>query len=214
VGSGHRQASTYGGLGIVAIRGPVVVRIASSTVRAKERAGTALNESPPCIRDQELPVGLERALQRGGELLGNGAAQEATILLVQIRLLQGQSQQAIEQLKAFARKADAVYRARPTGYWCRLRQRGHPKEAAEAYEQAAAAAQMDFSGRSSCRTPGGLGWLPGTRRRRSPLSGHRQQVRFAGNGRRSQGTPGGAVPGRVEGSGKVGARKSSPRLFT
>src|SRR5256884_3385887 len=76
---------------------------------------------------------------------GTHGAQEASILLAQARLAQGQTQQAIEVLQRSAPKADKYFRAQTYGllgaaYENALR----PKDAATAYEAAAAAALYPF----------------------------------------------------------------------
>jgi len=155
---GHRQASTYGGLGIVAIAG-LLWWNRISTRQSEERAGTALNEARLAFETKNFPLASSELSSVVANYSGTRAAQEATILLVQIRLLQGQSQQAIEQLKAFARKADAVYRAQAYGLLGAAYDNvDHPKEAAEAYEQAAAAAQMDFL-RAQFLSDAGRAWV-------------------------------------------------------
>ncbi|HYR32546.1 MAG TPA: tetratricopeptide repeat protein [Gemmatimonadales bacterium] len=141
---GHRQASTYGGLAIVAIAG-LLWWNHISTRQSEERAGTALNEARLAFETKNFPLASSELSSVVANYSGTRAAQEATILLAQIRLLQGQSQQAIEQLKAFAPSADAKYRAQAYGLLGAAYDNvGHPREAAEAYAQAAAAAPMDF----------------------------------------------------------------------
>lgn len=141
---GHRQASTYGGLAIVAIAG-LLWWNHISTRQSEERAGTALNEARLAFETKNYPLASSELSRVAENYAGTRAAQEATILLVQIRLLQGQSQQAIEQLKTFAPKADAAYRAQAYGLLGAAYDNvAHPQEAAGAYEQAAADAQMDF----------------------------------------------------------------------
>ncbi len=154
----HRQASTYGGLAIVAIAG-LLWWNRISTRQSEERAGTALNEARLAFETKNFPLASSELSSVVANYSGTRAAQEATILLVQIRLLQGQSQQAIEQLKAFAPKADAVYRAQAYGLLGAAYDNvDHPKEAAEAYEQAAAAAQMDFL-RAQFLSDAGRAWV-------------------------------------------------------
>ncbi len=141
---GHRQASTYGGLAIVAVAG-LLWWNHISTRQSEERAGTALNEARLAFETKNFPLASSELSRVAENYAGTRAAQEATILLAQIRLLQGQNQQAIEQLKTFAPKAEALYRAQAYGLLGAAYDNvAHPKEAAAAYEQAAAAAQMDF----------------------------------------------------------------------
>ena len=90
---------------------------------------------------------------------GTHAAQEAVILLAQTRLAQGQTQQAIDVLQRSAPKADRYFRAQTYGllgaaYENALR----PKDAATAYESAAAAALYPFL-RAQFLSDAGRAWL-------------------------------------------------------
>ena len=90
---------------------------------------------------------------------GTHAAQEASILLAQARLAQGQTQQAIEVLQRSVSKADRYFRAQTYGllgaaYENALR----PKDAATAYETAAAAALYPFL-RAQFLSDAGRAWL-------------------------------------------------------
>lgn len=155
---GHRQASTYGGLAIVAVAGLLWWNHISNR-QSEERAGTSLNEARLAFETKNYPLASSELSRVAENYAGTRAAQEATILLVQIRLLQGQSQQAIEQLKTFAPKAGAEYRAQALGLLGAAYDNvGHPREAAEAYEQAAAAAQMDFL-RAQFLSDAGRAWV-------------------------------------------------------
>jgi tetratricopeptide (TPR) repeat protein len=90
---------------------------------------------------------------------GTHAAQEANILLAQARLAQGQTQQAIDVLQRSAPKADKYFRAQSYAllggaYENALR----PKDAATAYEAAAAAALYPFL-RAQFLSDAGRAWL-------------------------------------------------------
>ena len=155
---GHRQASTYGGLAIVAIAG-LLWWNHISTRQSEERAGAALNEARLAFETKNYPLASSELSRVAENYAGTRAAQEATILLAQIRLLQGQSQQAIAQLKDFASKADAAYRAQAYGLLGAAYDNvAHPQEAAQAYEQAAAASQMDFL-RAQFLSDAGRAWV-------------------------------------------------------
>lgn len=141
---GHRQMSTYGGLAIVVIAG-LLWWNHISTRQSEERAGTALNEARLAFETKNYPLASSELSRVAENYSGTRAAQEATILLAQIRLLQGQNQQAIDQLTTFAPKAGSAYRAQAYALLgAAYDNLAHPSEAAAAYEQAAAAAEMDF----------------------------------------------------------------------
>ena len=76
---------------------------------------------------------------------GTKAAQEATILIAQVRLAQGQSQQAIQVLSQFAGGADRDYRAQAYGLLGAAYENiSRPKDAADAYEKASGSAKFPF----------------------------------------------------------------------
>ena len=155
---GHRQASTYGALAIVAVAGLLWWNHISMR-QSEERAGTALNEARLAFETKNYALASSELSQVAENYSGTRAAQEATILLAQIRLLQGQSQQAIDQLKTFAGKADADYRSQAYGLLGAAYDNvGHPQEAAGAYEQAAASARMDFL-RAQFMSDAGRAWV-------------------------------------------------------
>jgi tetratricopeptide (TPR) repeat protein len=90
---------------------------------------------------------------------GTRSANEASILLAQVRLAQGQSQQAIEVLKQFAPEADADYRSQAYGLLGAAYENvAHAKEAAEAYESAARHARLPFQ-QAQFLSDAGRAWL-------------------------------------------------------
>jgi len=90
---------------------------------------------------------------------GTRAAQEGNILLAQVRLAQGQSQQAIDLLKEFARNAGKDYRAQAYGLLgAAYENASHPRDAADAYQRAADAAQYPFL-RAQFLSDAGRAWL-------------------------------------------------------
>jgi len=90
---------------------------------------------------------------------GSRSASEASILLAQTRLAQGQNQQAIDVLKKFAPDAPADYRAQAYGLLGAAYENvEHPKEAAESYAQAAQVARLPFA-RAQFLSDEGRAWL-------------------------------------------------------
>jgi tetratricopeptide (TPR) repeat protein len=76
---------------------------------------------------------------------GTRAAGEAELLLAQVRMSQGQGQQAIDLLKKFAPGAGKDFQAQAYGLLgAAYESAARPKEAAEAYEQGAAVARFSF----------------------------------------------------------------------
>ena len=90
---------------------------------------------------------------------GTRAAEEATLLLAQVRLVQGQSQVAVEQLARFAPGASRQYKAQAYGLLgAAYENLGHAGEAARAYEAAAAASGMPFL-RAQYLSDAGRAWV-------------------------------------------------------
>ncbi len=90
---------------------------------------------------------------------GTRAAEEATLLLAQVRLVQGQSQLAVQQLAKFAPGASRQYKAQAYGLLgAAYENLGRPREAAGAYEAAAAAAGMPFL-RAQYLSDAGRAWV-------------------------------------------------------
>jgi tetratricopeptide (TPR) repeat protein len=74
-------------------------------------------------------------------------------------LAQGQSQQAIDLLRQFAPEAHADYRSQAYGLLGAAYENiAHPKEAAEAYEEAARRARLPFQ-RAQFLSDAGRAWL-------------------------------------------------------
>jgi len=156
---GHRQASTYGGLVIVACRGAVVVEsYLDPSERGARRHG--VERSPTGIRDQELPVGLERAVQCGGELLGNAGRAGGDDPPGADPAAPGPESAGDRAAEGVSRPRRTPYTVpRRTGCWVRRTTTWTiPRKRAEAYEQAAAAAQMDFL-RAQFLSDAGRAWV-------------------------------------------------------
>jgi len=90
---------------------------------------------------------------------GTRAAEEATLLLGQVRLAQGQSQLAVQQLAKFAPGASRQYKAQAYGLLgAAYENLGRPREAAAAYEDAAKASGMPFL-RGQYLSDAGRAWV-------------------------------------------------------
>jgi predicted negative regulator of RcsB-dependent stress response len=116
------------------------------TNRQSERvASQQLNSARLALDSKNYPLAASELSRISANYAGTRSANEATILLAQTRLAQGQAQQAIEVLKAYASGAPAEYQAQAFGLLGAAYENiGHPKEAADAYQQAASAAEMPF----------------------------------------------------------------------
>src|SRR2546421_715177 len=112
-----------------------------SAKTAERSAGRQIAQGRLALDAKNYPLAASVLSQEVENFSGTHAAQEASILLAQARLAQGQTQQAIEVLQRSVSKADRYFRAQTYGllgaaYETALR----PKDAATAYETAAAAA--------------------------------------------------------------------------
>jgi len=108
-------------------------------------ASQRLNSARLALDSKNYPLAASELASISANYSGTRSANEATILLAQTRLGQGQSQQAIAVLKDYASGAPSEYQAQAFGLLGAAYENiGHPKEAADAYQQAAAAAGMPF----------------------------------------------------------------------
>src|SRR2546430_1439144 len=111
---GHRQATAY--LGIVVGVGAVLFVWNLWTTRTAERAaGARLEQARLAVDSKNFRLAASELSQLVANYSGTHAAQQATILLAQVQLGQGQNQLAVDMLKRFApdggrgaqRRADA-----------------------------------------------------------------------------------------------------------
>lgn len=140
----HRQASGYAGAAI-AIGIVLVVWNVTATRRSELEARTSLAGARIAFESRNLGLASSELARVRENYSGTKAAEEATLLLAQVRLLQGQTDQALQLLQGFASGASRDYRAQAYGLLGgALENSGKVAEAAQAYEQAGAAAQLDF----------------------------------------------------------------------
>ncbi|MGH2604419.1 MAG: tetratricopeptide repeat protein [Dehalococcoidia bacterium] len=141
---GHRGAATYLGLGVVLAALLVVWNVWSGR-QAERRAEDQLNQARFALASENLPLAASEFARISENYAGTRAAQEATLLLGQVRLLQGQSEQAVNVLREFAPGADPRYRAQAYGLLgAAYENLGRMRDAAEAYRKAADVAQWPF----------------------------------------------------------------------
>ena len=157
---GHRQATAY--LGIIVGVGAVLFVWNLWTTRTAERAaGARLEQARLAVDSKNFRLAASELSQLVANYSGTHAAQQATILLAQVHLGQGQNQLAIDVLKRFAPDADRAYRAQAYGLLGAAYENvAHPKEAAEAYGRAAGVARFPFL-RAQFLSDAGRAWLAG-----------------------------------------------------
>src|SRR5712692_3609632 len=154
----HKRFTTYLAVGLVVALG--LFAWSFLTAKTAERsAGRQIAQARLALDSKNYPLAASVLSQVVENLSGTSAAQEARTLLAQARLAQSQTQQAINVLQRSAPKADKYFRAQSYGllgaaYENALR----PKDAASAYEAAAAAALYPFL-RAQFLADAGRAWL-------------------------------------------------------
>jgi tetratricopeptide (TPR) repeat protein len=154
----HKQAAAYLAVALVVALGLFAWNFLSAKT-AERSAGRQIAQGRLAIDSKNYPLAASVLSQVVENYAGTHAAEEASILLAQARLAQGQTQQAIDVLQRSAPKADKYFRAQTYGllgaaYENALR----PKDAATAYEAAAAAALYPFL-RAQFLSDAGRAWL-------------------------------------------------------
>src|SRR6266540_6697061 len=97
----HRQITTW--IGAAVVVGLILfVWTLSSTRRSEAIADRQLQSARYAFESQNLPLAASELARIVENYAGTNAASEARLLLAQVRLLQGQPQQAIEVLRDFA----------------------------------------------------------------------------------------------------------------
>jgi tetratricopeptide (TPR) repeat protein len=154
----HRKPVFWGALILILAGGLLGWNILSN--RQSERvASQQLSAARFALESKNYALAASELARIAENYSGSRSAGEASILLAQTRLAQGQNQQAIDVLKKFAPEASANYRAQAYGLLGAAYENvQHPKEAAEAYEQAAQAARMPFA-RAQYLSDAGRAWL-------------------------------------------------------
>ena len=140
----HKKLSTYGA-GALVVAVAFVAWSAVSARKSEDRAYELLNQARVAFESGNLPLAASEFSRIGENYSGTKSAQEATLLLAQVRMLQGQSPQAIEILRRFSGSASADFRAQAYGLLgAAFENMSQWKDAAEAYELGARHAQLPF----------------------------------------------------------------------
>ena len=156
-GRNRRQLSW--GFGILVVAGGLFGWKLVSTRQSERIASQELNSARFALESKNYGLAASELARIRENYSGTRSANEASILLAQVRLGQGQSQQVIELLKQVAPEAHADYRSQAYGLLGAAYENvGHPKEAADAYEAAAGHARLPFQ-RAQFLSDAGRAWL-------------------------------------------------------
>jgi len=141
---GHRQLSSWIAA-IVVVAAVLFVWNLSTQRRYEEIASRELQGARFAFENQNLPLAASELAKVVENYSGTNAADEARLLLANVRLLQGQPQQAVAVMKDYAPGAGSAYRAQAYGLLgAAFENMGRFREAGEAYENGSAAARLDF----------------------------------------------------------------------
>ena len=140
----HKQVASWGAAILIVAAGLFGWKLLST--RQSERiASQNLNSARFALDAKNYALAASELSRITENYSGTRSANEASLLLAQVRLGQGQSQQAIQVLKDFAPGAAPDYKAQAYGLLgAAYENAAHPKEAAEAYEEASRNARMPF----------------------------------------------------------------------
>ena len=140
----HKQLASWIGVVVVVALVLFVWNVYTSR-RSEDVASRELQGARFAFENQNLPLAASELARITENYAGTNAAQEGRLLLAQVRLLQGQPQQAVEVLREFAPSAGKAYKAQAYGLLgAAYENLGRFREAAEAYENGAEAARLDF----------------------------------------------------------------------
>lgn len=157
---GHRQLAGWIGTALV-VAVVLLVWTISSGRRTEEVAGRELQGARFAFENQNLPLAASELARIVENYSGTNAAEEARLLLANVRLQQGQPQQAVEALREHAAGAGKAYRAQAFQLLgAAYENLGRFTEAAEAYESGAEAARLDFY-KAQLLSDAGRAWVAG-----------------------------------------------------
>ena len=140
----HRQITTWI-VGAILLGLVLFVWTASSNRRSEEVAGRELQGARFAFENQNLPLAASELARITENYSGTRAAEEGRLLLAQVRLLQGQPQQALEILRDYAPSAGKDFRAQAYGLLgATYENLGRPLDASQAYQDGSEAARLDF----------------------------------------------------------------------
>jgi predicted negative regulator of RcsB-dependent stress response len=142
--SAHRQISYWAGA-IIIVGAGLFAWNWSAKRRTEEVASRALSGARFAFDNQNLPFAASELAKVIADYDGTNAAEEARVVLANVRLMQGQPNQAITVLKDWAPSASSAFRSQAYGLLgAAYENLGRFRDAGEAYENGSTAARMDF----------------------------------------------------------------------
>ena len=154
----HKRWSAYAGVVLIVAAGLYGWSLLSSKT-AERSASRQLEQGRLALASKNYPLAASVLSQVVENFSGTRAADEGIILLAQVRLAQGQTQQAIDVLQRYAPKADRQFQAQAYGLLgAAYENAARSKDAAGAYESAAEEAQYPFL-RAQFLSDAGRAWL-------------------------------------------------------
>ncbi|HEV2750131.1 MAG TPA: tetratricopeptide repeat protein [Gemmatimonadales bacterium] len=154
----HRRWSAYAGFGLLVAAGLFGWSLLSSRT-AEKSASRQLEQGRLALETKNYPFAASVLSQVVENYSGTRAADEGIILLAQVRLAQGQTQQAIDVLQRYAPKADRQFQSQAYGLLgAAYENAARPKDAAGAYQSAADDAPYPFL-RAQFLSDAGRAWL-------------------------------------------------------
>jgi tetratricopeptide (TPR) repeat protein len=154
----HKRWSAYAGVILVVGAGLFGWSLLSSRT-AERSASRQLEQGRLALDTKNYPFAASVLSQVVENYSGTRAADEGIILLAQVRLAQGQTQQAIDVLQRYAPKADRQFRSQAYGLLGAAYENAvRLKDAAQAYQAAADDAPYPFL-RAQFLSDAGRAWL-------------------------------------------------------
>lgn len=140
----HRKVSSWIAAILIVAAGLFAWKLVTDR-RLEEAASRELQGARYAFENQNLPLARSELARVVENYSGTNAAEEGRLLLANVHMLEGRSQQAIEVMRDYAPGAGRAFRAQAYGLLgAAYENTSRFREAAEAYESGAAAGRLDF----------------------------------------------------------------------
>lgn len=140
----HRKMSSWIAAILIVAAGLFAWKLVTDR-RLEEAASRELQGARYAFENQNLPLARSELARVVENYSGTNAAEEGRLLLANVHMLEGRSQQAIELMRGYAPGAGRAFRAQAYGLLgAAYENTNRFREAAEAYESGAEAGRLDF----------------------------------------------------------------------